>query len=127
MKADWQGHTLEVIGDWTFRWLFLAPDYELLVDEESVERAGGPILRPRLDVMIEGEEGELHHVEVEILSILGMRPSCQLTIDGDVYESGRVAVRNVLNPFLVLIIIVSTGIMLYLGPEVVRRYWPFGH
>lgn len=124
MKIDWRDHTLEVRGDWTYRWLYLAPEYELLVDGDQVDRTGGPVIRPSLEAKIEDDEGQMHLVEIELLSIAGWRPRSQLSVDGEVLDSERVPVRNVLNPFLVLIIIASTIVMLYLGPGVLREYWP---
>jgi len=126
MKTDWLGHTLEVRGNWTYRWLYLAPEYELLVDGNPVDRTGGPVVRPRLEAKIEDDDGRMHVVEIELLSIAGLRPRGQLWGDDKLLESERLPVRNVLNPFLVLIIIASTIIMLYLGPEVLRAYWPGG-
>jgi hypothetical protein len=124
MQVDWQGHQLEVRGDWPARWLYLAPEYILEVDGTEAARSGGPVVRPHLEAMFEDEEGELHHLEAELLSIVGFRPRCQISVDGDPLETRRVPVRNVLNPFLALIILVSTAIMLYLGPDVLRLYWP---
>ncbi len=124
MKIDWRGHTLEVRGNWTYRWLYLAPEYELLVDGEQIDRTGGPIVRPTLEAKIEDDDGQMHLVEIKLLSIAGFRPRGKFSVDGELLDSGRVPVRNVLNPFLVLIIIASTVIMLYLGPEVLREYWP---
>lgn len=124
MKAEFQGHTLEVRGDWTYRWLYLAPEYELLIDGDRVDLGGGLVVRPRLEALLDSGDGEPHLIEVELLSIAGIRPRCELSIDGEIQDTGRVAVRNVLNPFLVLVIIVSTVIMLYLGPDVLRAYWP---
>lgn len=124
MEADWRDHTLEVRGDWTYRWLYLAPEYELFVDGQPVDRTGGPVVRPRLEAIIEDPDDVPHHVEVELLSIAGFRPRGELTVDGKPVLSSRVDVGNVLNPFLVLVIIVSTAIMLYLGPEILRAYWP---
>lgn len=124
MQVDWQGHQLEVRGDWPARWLYLAPEYILEVDGTEAARSGGPVVRPHLEAMFEDEEGELHHLEAEVLSIVGFRPRCQISVDGDPLETRRVPVRNVLNPFLALIILVSTAIMLYLGPDVLRLYWP---
>ena len=124
MQVDWQGHQLEVRGDWPARWLFLAPEYILEVDGTEAARSGGPVVRPHLEAMFEDEDGELHHLEAEVLSIVGFRPRCQISVDGDPLETQRVPVRNVLNPFLALVILVSTAIMLYLGPDVLRHYWP---
>ncbi|MFB6372103.1 MAG: hypothetical protein ABEN55_03080 [Bradymonadaceae bacterium] len=124
MRADFHGHTLEVRGDWTYRWLYLAPDYELLLDGDRVDLGGGLVVRPRLEAMVDTGDDQPHLIEVELLSIAGLRPRGELSIDGEVVETGRVPVRNVLNPFLVLVIIVSTAIMIYLGPDVLRAYWP---
>jgi len=124
MQVDWQGHQLEVRGDWPARWLFLAPEYILEIDGTEAARSGGPVVRPHLEAMFEDEDGELHHLEAEVLSIVGFRPRCQISVDGDPLETQRVPVRNVLNPFLALVILVSTAIMLYLGPDVLRHYWP---
>ena len=126
MEATWQDHTLEVRGDWTHRWLYLAPEYELYLDGDRVDRGGGLVVRPRLEAMVDTGDDEPHLIEVELLSIVGFHPRCELSIDGEVYETGRVRVRNILNPFLIMIIIVSTAIMLYLGPDVLRAYWPAG-
>ncbi len=124
MEVHWQDRTLEVHGDWTYRWLYLAPEYELLVDGESVDRTGGPVVQPQLEATVDDEDGEPHRIEAELLSIAGFRPRAELTVDGEPLASERVVVRNVLNPFLVFIIVLSTAIMLYLGPEVLRDYWP---
>lgn len=125
MRANWEDHEFEVEGDWTFRWLFLAPDYELFIDGESADRSGGPIVRPKLEALFEDDDGEVHHAEAELVSILGFRPSCEISIDGEALERGRVRVKNFLNPFLMVFIILSTAVMLYLGPSVLRSYWPF--
>ena len=123
MDADWQGHKISVRGNWTARWLWLAPDYELLIDDESVDRAGGPRLHPKLEAVVEDEDGELHHIEAEVLSVIGWRPSCELTVEGEVLESGNINVENFLNPFLILFIVASTVVMLWIGPEVLRKYF----
>lgn len=125
MRAEWEDHEFEIRGDWTFRWLFLAPDYELLIDGESADRTGGPIVRPKLEALFEDEQGEVHHLEASLTSIIGFRPSCKISVDGDRLDEGHVRVQNVLNPFLMLFIILSTAVMLYLGPAVLRSYWPF--
>ncbi len=120
MEAEWQDHKITVKGNWTGRWLWLAPDYELWIDDQRVDKTGGPRLHPKLEAVVEDEEGDLHHIEADILSVIGWRPSCELTVEGEVLQSGHVAVENFLNPFLILIIIVSTIVMLYVGPDVLR-------
>ena len=122
METEWNGHSLRVTGNWTARWLFLAPDYELWIDDERIDRAGGPRLRPRLEAVVEDEDGELHHLEADILSIIGWKPMCELTVEGELLKAENIRVQNFLNPFLVVIILASTIVMLYLGPEVLRRY-----
>lgn len=125
MRADWEEHEIEIRGDWTFRWLFLAPEYELFIDGESADKSGGPVVRPKLEALFEDDDGEVHHLEAELTSIIGFRPSCEISVDGDLVDEGSVRVQNFLNPFLMLFIIVATTIMLYLGPSVLRAYWPF--
>jgi hypothetical protein len=124
MQTEWNEHTFEVRGDWTFRWLYLAPEYELRIDDQRVDRTGGPVLQPKLEGLFEDREGEVHHVEAQLLSILGYHPDCELSIDDEPVASERVRVQNFLNPFLAIVILVSTAIMLYLGPDVIRAYWP---
>lgn len=122
MQADWQGHTISVKGNWTARWLWLAPDYELIIDDQRVDRVGGPRLHPKLEAVVEDEEGELHHIEADILSVIGWRPSCELTVEGEVLQSGKIIVENFLNPFLMVFIFASTVVMLWIGPDVLRQY-----
>ncbi len=122
MQTEWNGYTIEVRGDWTYRWLYLAPEYELFIDDRQVDRTGGPILHPELEGLFEDTDGDVHHIEVEILSIVGYRPDCDITVDGEALTSGSVHVRNVLNPLLSMFILFSTVIMLYLGPSVLRAY-----
>ncbi|QDG52912.1 thioredoxin family protein [Persicimonas caeni] len=124
LEVEWKGHTLEVSGNWTWRWLYLAPTYELRINGEFVDRTSGPRVRPRLQAIVEDNDGEVYHVDAELLSLIGYNPTCEVNIDGEVVHSGRVRVENFLNPFLVLFILISTGVMLYLGPEVIRQYWP---
>ena len=120
METEWNGHTLKVRGNWTARWLFLAPDYELWIDDEKVDRAGGPRLHPKLEAIVEDDQGELHHIEAELLSIIGWRPTCELKVEGELLKSERVTVENFINPFLVVVILISTVVMLYIGPTVLR-------
>ena len=122
MQAEWQGHTISISGNWTARWLWLAVDYEMKIDDERVDRAGGPRMHPKLEAVVEDEDGELHHIEADILSVIGWRPSCEITVEGEVLESGNIHVENFINPFLILFILVSTAVMIYLGPEVLRAY-----
>lgn len=120
MDVEWKGHKVKITGNWTGRWLFLAPDYELWVDDQKVDRAGGPRLSPKLEAIIEDEEGAMHHIEAEVLSIVGWKPRVELAIGGEHVASGRIVVENLLNPFLVIFILVSTAVMLYVGPDVLR-------
>ncbi len=120
MKAEWKGHTIAVTGNWTFRWLYLAPDYELWIDDQRLDRSGGPRLSPKLEAMVE-EDGEIHHIEADILSIAGWRPQCDLKVGGELLVSERIQVENFINPFLVIIILASTAVMLYVGPTVLRQ------
>src|SRR6056297_2614668 len=122
METEWNGHTIRVDGNWTARWLYLAPDYELWLDDEKLDRAGGPFLHPNLEAVIEDEDGEIHHLEVNILSIVGWRPQAEILIEGQAIHSDKVIVQNFINPFLVVIILVSTVVMLYLGPTVLKQY-----
>lgn len=123
LEVEWKGHTVSVSGDWTWRWLCLAPIYELHIDGEFVDRTGGPRIRPRLQAVIEDEDdGSLYHLEAELLSIVGYRPECTVTVDGDVLTEDRVRVDNVLNPFLVLFIAFATGVILYVGPDALEAY-----
>ena len=124
MQTQWKGHTLKITGDWTGRWLFLAPVYSLWLDDECLDRIGGPRTRPLLEGLYESEDGEIHHIEAQLVSILGYKPRCDLRVEGQVVASDHVRVDNFLNPFLMLSILISTAIMLYLGPEVLRDFLP---
>lgn len=124
LEVQWKGHNLEVSGNWTWRWLYLAPIYELHIDGEFVDRVGGPRVRPRLEAMVEDDDGEIYHIAADLLSLVGFKPTCDVTVDGDPVGSGKLRVDNFINPFLVLIILISTGIMMYVGPDVLRQYWP---
>lgn len=123
-QIDWNGHTLELSGNWTWRWLFLAPVYELHIDGELVDRSGGPRVRPRLEAIVEDEAGDIHHIQAEFLSLIGFKPQVEVTIEEELVAAERVRVDNFLNPFLVIVILVSTAVMFYLGPDVIRAYWP---
>lgn len=124
MEVQWKDHTLRVTGNWTARWLFLAPEYELWLDDELLDSGGGPRLRPVLEAIYEDEKGDQHHIEAELVSVLGLRPNCDICVEGELIANDRVQVENFLNPFLVLAIIVSTAVMVYVGPDVVRDYLP---
>lgn len=122
MEYDWNGHTLKVTGNWVGKYLYLAPEYELWLDDERIDRIGGPRLRPKMEAIIEDEDGDTHHIGVELLSIAGMRPMCTLTVGEEIVKEEKLRVENIINPFLVLFILASTMIMLYLGPDVLRTY-----
>lgn len=122
MEVDWNGHKLKVRGDWTARWLYLCPDYELWLDDEKLDRQGGPTLHPKLEAIVEDEDGEIHHITAELTSIFGFTPDAELFVEGELLEMGTVRVENRLNPFLVIMILVSVGVMLWIGPEVLGRY-----
>ena len=128
MELQWNEHTVEVRGDWTARWFFLAPEYELCVDGECIDRVGGPNLRPTMEGIIDtGDEddGADPHIQAEVMSLFGFRPRCTVTVDGEQLGSDRIQVANVLNPFLVLVILAAAGVMLYVGPEVLQEHLPF--
>ena len=122
MKHEWRGHTLKITGDWVGRYLYLAPRYELWCDDQQLDASGGPKLRPTLEAVLEDEDGATHVVKAELLSIFGFRPTCTLTIGDQIVAEQRVPVQNLLNPFLMLFILLSTLVMLYLGPEVLRSF-----
>lgn len=124
LEVEWKGHTVAVSGSWNWRWLFLAPTYELHIDGEFVDRVGGPRVHPRLEAMVEDESGQVHHLTADLVSIVGIRPACEIAVGGEVLKSGKVDVQDFLHPLLIFIILISTGIMIYLGPEVLRMYWP---
>ena len=121
MQTEWKGHTLKVTGNWTGRWLFLAPVYQLWLDDELLDERSGPRLSPRLEALYEDEEGTIFHIEAELLSIVGFRPACEISIEGDAIATDKVIVENFLNPFLMLFILISTAAMLYVGPDVLRE------
>lgn len=120
METKWKDLTIKVTGNWTGRWLYLAPDYELWIDDQKVDRAGGPRLSPTLEAIVEDDDGELSHIEAEVLSIVGWKPRVEIKVAGEHLASGHVAVENRLNPFLVLFIVISTTVMVYVGPDVLR-------
>lgn len=120
METEWKGYQISVRGNWTLRWLYLAPDYELWVGETRLDRRGGPRLNPKLEGLIEDKDGTLHHLSADIVSLIGYRPSVQITIEGENIASGKIKVQNFLNPFLVIFILISVVAMFYVGPTVLR-------
>jgi|SRR5690554_3053945 len=120
MEVQWRDHTLKVTGDWTMRWLYLAPQYELWLDDQKLDSRGGPRLRPLLEAIYEDEAGELHHIEAELVSVIGFRPFCEIKVEGEVVSADKVRVENFINPFLMLVIMGSTVLMLYMGPDMIR-------
>src|SRR5690554_7560551 len=86
LEVEWKGHTVAVSGSWNWRWLFLTPTYELHIDDEFVDRIGGPRIHPRLEAMVEDESGEVHHITArseEHTSELQSRPHlvCRLLLE----------------------------------------------
>lgn len=119
METQWRGHTIKVVGDWTSRWLFLAPQYELWLDDQQLDVSGGPNLHPSLTAVYVDEEAETELViEAELFSIAGVRPSCDIYIGEDKIASGRVHVQNLMVPVLVLIILASSLVVYFIGPKV---------
>lgn len=124
LVTRWRGHDIAVSGDWTLRWLFLTPTYTLWIDGEKVESVSGPRITPSLDAVLEAPSGEAYHLKATLTSIIGYRPPCKIMIEEEVIAQGDLRVANFLNPFLVLFILIATGAMLYVGPDVVARYLP---
>ncbi|MBA2662822.1 MAG: hypothetical protein H0U74_11035 [Bradymonadaceae bacterium] len=122
MEVKWNDHTLKVTGSWAGRWLYLAPDYELWLDDQRLDRSGGPRVRPRLEAVYEDASGELHHIEADLVSIVGIRPLCEISVEGNLLAAENVRVQNLLNPLLIMVIAFSTVVMLYVGPEVLRGF-----
>ncbi len=120
METKWNEYDISVRGNWTIRWLFLAPDYELWVGETQLDRKGGPRMSPKLEGLIEDKDGTLHHVVADVVSLIGFNPSVQISVEGEVVASGNVRVQNFLNPFLVIFILIATAVMFYVGPTVIR-------
>jgi hypothetical protein len=121
MEIPWKQHTLKVTGDWPGRWAYLAPDYELWLDDQRLDRSGGLRLRPKLEAIYEDEQGHHHHISAELVSIVGIRPMCEIRVEGEVIASDYVRVANVLNPVLVIFILVCTVVMFYVGPEALQN------
>ena len=124
MEVQWRDHTLRVTGDWNGKWLFLAPEYQLWLDDQLLDRSGGPRLSPKMEAIYEDEEGAHHHIEASLISIIGFRPSCEINVEGEPISIGNVRVENFLNPFLVVFILVSVAYMFYVGPDVIRELLP---
>ena len=124
MELQWNDHTLRVTGNFNGTWFFLTPEYQLWIDDECVDSHGVPTTRPRLDVTFEDDDGTQHEIEAELFSIVGFKPRCEVQIDGDLISTDNVRVQNILNPFLVLVIILSMAVMYFVGPEVLRAYMP---
>ncbi len=124
MQCDWNGYTLEVRGDWTGRWAFLAPEYELWLNDQQLDTGGGPRVSPELEAIFEDTDGDLHHIKASIISIAGIRPRCEITVEGEAVATGRVPVKNILNPLLIMTIIASIAAMVYVGPDVLRDILP---
>jgi hypothetical protein len=124
MEAQWREHTLSVRGDWPARWLFLAPSYELWLDDTLLDKVGGPRMHARLEAIYEDEDGARHLISAEVLSIIGFRPSCELTVGGELLKKERVRVENFINPLLIIFIIGAICSMFIVGPKVLRQYMP---
>lgn len=124
MDVQWNDHTLKVTGNWTGRWLFLAPEYQLWLDDQLLDTRGGPRLQPILEAIYEEEDGSRHHIKAELLSIIGFKPRCEILVEDELLASDHVRVENFLNPFLMLVILASTAVMIYVGPDVVRQFLP---
>jgi hypothetical protein len=120
MQYEWQDHTIEVTGSWAGKYLYLAPEYTLMLDGDVLESLGGPRMRPELEAIIEDEEGNTHHIKAQLLSLAGFRPMCTLSIGEEIVAEEKIRVQNLLNPFLVLFILLASMGMLYVGPEVIR-------
>lgn len=124
MEAKWREHTLSVRGDWPARWLFLAPHYELWLDDKRLDAAGGPKMNPRLEAIYEDEDGARHLISADIFSVIGFRPNCELSIEGELLKKDRVRVENFINPLLIIFIIAAICSMFIIGPKVLRQYMP---
>jgi hypothetical protein len=122
MQTTWNDRDIEICGDWTARWLYLAPVYELKVDGETVDETSGPFVKPYLETTLQDDADKYHELRVEILSLAGIRPKCDIIVDGDVFDSGRIKVQNLLNPALVFFIVISICFMLLIGPKLLARY-----
>lgn len=124
LSTQWRGHDIAVSGDWTLRWLYLTPTYTLWVDGNPVESLSGPRIEPSLDAVLEDETGEAFHLNATLTSIVGYKPPCKISIEEEVIAEGDLRVANFINPFLVLFILIATGVMIYVGPDVLAQYAP---
>jgi hypothetical protein len=124
MEAKWREHTLSVRGDWTAKWLFLAPQYELWIDDKQLATSGGPRMSHRMEAIYEDEAGERHLVSATLTSIIGFRPMCELSVGEQLLKADRVRVDNFINPILILFIIAAVSVMFWVGPQVLRQHMP---
>lgn len=126
MNYHWNDRQIEVRGEWTGRWLYLVPTYALFVDGDRVDEAPAMWpwtnpLRPRLEASVESD-GESKTLSVEILSVAGLNPRCDVAVNDEIVTTGRVEVSNPLDHILVVFIIVAICFMLYVGPRVLEQY-----
>lgn len=124
LTTEWRGHDIAVSGDWTLRWLYLTPTYTLWIDGKPIERVSGPSLEPTLEAVLEDDTGEAFQLKATLTSILGYQPPCKIEVEGELLAESDIHVANFLNPFLVLFILIATGTMAYVGPDVVSQYLP---
>jgi hypothetical protein len=117
LEVRWRDRTLRVCGDWTIRWLFLAPTYQLMMDDRILATSGGPSTKPCLEASILEGDGSQLLVSAELFSVVGYRPTCQILVDGEVLADGHVRVSNFLHPMLVLFVVISAIAIWYLGPK----------
>lgn len=123
MQAEWNDHVITVRGSFTYRWFWLAPTYELWIDDTQLDSSSGPVVHPSLEAIYvegEGDDEVSHHIHAELVSVLGVRPRCDVLIGDEVLSSGRVRVENLINPILVFVILISVSLMGYIGPEALR-------
>ncbi len=124
MQAEWNDHVITVRGSFSYRWFWLAPTYELWIDDTLLDSSSGPVVHPSLEaiyVIGEGDDEVSHHIRAELLSILGVRPKCDVLVGDDVITSDRVHVENLINPVLVFVILTSIALMGYIGPDALRE------
>ena len=123
MQIDWNDHVITVRGGFTYRWFWLAPTYELWIDDTRLDASSGPVVHPTLEaiyVMGEGDDEVSHHIRAELLSIVGVRPKCEVFVGEEQLTSGHVRVQNLLNPILIFVIMISVSFMAYIGPDALR-------
>lgn len=124
LDVRWRDHHIAVTGDWTWRWLFLAPTYTLWVDGNPVDRVCGPSTQPQLVAVLEDDSANTHRLCANLTSIIGYRPPCTIRLDDTDLAAGDLRVANFLNPFLMLFILGGLGLFIYLGPNVLARLFP---